>query len=266
MLSWFSDDFFSTKMPSIPHCSLGSSMPLMSLWRPICSYCPWSEMGTLSNFSSNLSCLGLKPRLVDKWVMSAGCEQSLLFTEVAPSECFFSCHFSLLVISFIPLPSDSFLLVSSLDHSQLPSLFPCLNFQRHSWFPLGLHSHEEKTHTPAFLGSFLRCAVTCVVLSGSCFQGPSSQYTWDSWSWCYPGGVHPPYLVPMLSRWCTIPNCIPNAIQVVYSPYSQCYPGCVHCPDTLDLVPHWGLVGRWGHNQVFLAFHDLKPVHDVWGF
>lgn len=137
---------FSIKLTSFPHWCPGSSMPLVSLSSPICSCWPRWEMETLRNFSSSLSYLGLKLMLVDKWIEIAACEQSLLLTEVAPNVFFFSCHFCLLAVSFTPLPSDSYLTLSSLDPSQLPSLFPCLHCQRQPWSPLGLNFHDKTTH------------------------------------------------------------------------------------------------------------------------
>lgn len=91
---------FSMKLTCFPFWCPGFSMPLVSLSSPICSCCPWWEMETLGNFSSNLSYLGLKPMLVDKWIESAVCEQSLLLTEVAPSV-------SLLAVTFGSLSSAS---------------------------------------------------------------------------------------------------------------------------------------------------------------
>lgn len=166
-------------------------MPLVSLLSLICSCCPWWEMGTVRNFSSNLSYLGLKLMLVGKGIESAVCEQSLLLTEVVPNGFFFSCHFCLLAISFTPLPSGSCLTLSSPDPSQLLSLFPCLHCQRHSWSPLGLHSHDENTHyciSRQFpkMRSYLRAAWWWLV-AGATFTG------------------HAGFLVPMLARWCTLP-------------------------------------------------------------
>lgn len=121
-------------------------------------------------------------------------------------------------------------------------------------FPLGLHSHEENTHDCISRQIPKMCSYLCGA------QG------WLVSGVFFTGNVKFP--ISLLSSWCTLPIPGPSAAQVPYNPrlHSQGYPGGVQCPDTLDLAPHLGLVGRWGHNQVFLALHDLKPVHDVWGF
>lgn len=170
--------FFSMKLTCFPLWCPGFSMPLVSLSSPICSCCPWWEMETLRNFSSNLSYLGLKPMLVDNWECSVW---TVPFTNRTGSQCIsLSCHFWLLVVNFTSLPSDSCLALSSPDPSQLPSLFPCLHFQRHTWSPLGLHSHDENTHY-CISRQFPKM---CVVLSDGWWQAPSLQDMQDSQSLC----------------------------------------------------------------------------------
>lgn len=99
-------------------------------------------------------------------------------------QCFFSCCFCLLVVSFTLLPSDSCLMLCSLDSSHLPPLLSCLHCQeRYSWSPLRLHSLMT-THIILFLGSPLRCTVMCLGLGGGWWQAPYLQDMQDSQSRC----------------------------------------------------------------------------------